>query len=271
MSEYYRDEQATLLLGDAQEELRTLPDGSVDCIVTSPPYWGLRDYGVDGQLGWEATHQEYVEAICQVFDEIARVMKQSGTAWLNIGDRYSSRSDGFKRGTNRKTRQPLVRPAAPDVLPKSLIGLPWRVAFALHDRGWVIRNSIIWSKPASAPGNVADRYDTSHEVLFLLTRHRYYHFDPTQLHASPGDVWTLPVESQQGRHEAPFPEALPWRCITAGCPEGGTVLDPFSGSGTTGDAARKLGRRYIGIDLNPTYHALAQQRFAQGVLDFNAA
>lgn len=264
MKPYYADDPVTLLHGDAAAELEALPDASVDCVVTSPPYWGLRDYGVDGQLGWEPTHQEYVGAICRVFDELARVMKPSGTAWLNLGDRYSSRSDGFRSGATRKSRQPQVRLAAPDVLPKSLFGLPWRVALALHDRGWVIRNQIVWSKPVAQPGVAADRVDASHELLFLLTRSRYYHFDRSKLPV--GDVWTFPVESQQGWHEAPFPAALPWRCIEAGCPDGGTVLDPFSGTGTTGDAARKLGRRYIGIDLNERCLDMQVGRFAQGVL-----
>lgn len=264
MTSYYADESVTLLHGDAAVQLEALPVSSVDCVVTSPPYWGLRDYGVAEQIGWEPTPDAYVSALCRVFDGIARVLRPQGTVWLNIGDRYSARSDGFRRGANRRTRQPLIRLGSPDVLPKSLFGLPWRVALALHDRGWVVRNEVIWHKQHTTPEQAEDRLTTAHESIFLLARSRYYHFDRSALPV--GDVWTFPVESRQGRHEAPFPEVLPWRCIAAGCPDGGVVLDPFSGTGTTGDAARKLGRRYVGIDLNRDYLDMQVARFAQGVL-----
>lgn len=267
MTPYYADDSVTLYHGDAAATLAELPARSVDCVVTSPPYWGVRDYGVDGQLGQEPTHQEYVAALVAVFDQIARVLRPQGTVWLNIGDRYSARSDGFRRGHEKqRTRQPMVRPAAPDVTPKSLVGLPWRTALALHDRGWVIRQEIVWHKPTPIPERAKDRFNGAHESVFLLTRQRYYYFAELSDQASRSNVWTLPHESDQGAHEAPFPQSLPWRCISAGCPEGGAVLDPFSGTGTTGEAARRLGRSYVGIDLSDRYLDMQVARFAQGVL-----
>jgi site-specific DNA-methyltransferase (cytosine-N4-specific) len=279
---YYQDDQVTLRLGDAREQLATLPDNSADCIVTSPPYFGLRDYGVPGQYGQEAAVEQFVEVMRRVFNEARRVLSESGTLWLNLGDSYG--------------------PA------KQLLGVPWRTAFALQADGWTLRNQIIWSKPNAMPESCRDRLSNRHEHLFLLTRSESYHFDLDAIREqytgdraasrrahttanksntatgvwgidkvdakgrNPGDVWTIATRPNPQAHFATFPIDLPLRCIKAGCKPGGTVLDPFSGSGTTGEAARRLGRRYVGIDLNPAYHDLAiQKHFAQGVLDFEAA
>ncbi|MFM9542286.1 DNA-methyltransferase [Streptomyces turgidiscabies] len=317
---YYQDEQVTLLLGDALEQLRTLPTGSVDCIVTSPPYYGLRDYGTPGQYGLEATPAAYVERLRALFAEARRVLADDGTLWLNLGDSYAAaggHTDPGRTSALQGRRVQLMQnmPSKPTDRPKkSLLGIPWRVAFALQDDGWILRNEIIWHKTNAMPESVTDRLSTRHEHLFLLTKQQQYAFDldairephtmrpqrrprghkerqklgvlPAQtwstsereepgvdghpLGRNPGDVWAIPTRPYPAAHFAVFPIDLPLRCIKAGCRPGGTVLDPFSGSGTTGAAARQLGQEYVGIDLNPAYHDLAKERFAQGVLDLDA-
>lgn len=316
---YYTDDQVTLWLGDALEQLRTLPDASVDCIVTSPPYYGLRDYGTEGQYGLEASPAAYVETMRVLFAEARRVLAEDGTLWLNLGDSYAAEppgksEHGMRSSTlmGKSAAAPLresVRTAGVDrskFLPrKNMLGIPWRTAFALQDDGWILRNEIIWSKPNAMPESVRDRLSNRHEHLFLFTRSSRYHFDldairephnapqrkagarafrardlnhqrtstgdysgPDTRGRNPGDIWEIATRPYPAAHFAVFPIDLPLRCIKAGCRPGGTVLDPFSGSGTTGDAARRLGRKYVGIDINPAYHDLARVRFAQGVLDF---
>lgn len=312
---YYQDEQVTLLLGDALEQMRTLPDASVDCVVTSPPYYGLRDYGTPGQYGLEATPAEYVETMRALFAEARRVLADDGTLWLNLGDSYvcspkgsESKTDGLVGRSNH-----LTTPAGSGgkngggLAAKQLLGIPWRVAFALQDDGWFLRNEIIWHKSNAMPESVRDRLSNRHEHLFLLTKSPRYWFDldpirephtaperkagarafrardlnhqrtatgdysgPDARGRNPGDIWEIATRPYPAAHFAVFPIDLPLRCIKAGCKPGGTVLDPFSGSGTTGAAARQLCRKYVGIDLNPAYHDLAKDRFAQGVLDFGA-
>lgn len=314
---YYRDDQVTLLLGDALEQLRTLPDKSVDCIVTSPPYYGLRDYGTPGQYGLEATPAEYVETMRALFAEARRVLADDGTLWLNLGDSYVAGPPGKRRSSGLQGRSQAV--TTPEGLgdktrcgipEKNLMMIPVRVALALQDDGWLLRNDIIWSRPNAMPESVADRMATRYEHVFLFAKQRRYWFDLDPIREphkapgrragagaftgrdanhprtgtgeytgqhpkgrNPGDIWQIATQpSPPGRttHFAVFPIDLPLRCIKAGCRPGGTVLDPFSGSGTTGAAARELGRRYVGIDLNPAYHDLARERFAQGVFDFDA-
>lgn len=320
---YYADDQVTLLLGDALDQLRTLPAESVDCIVTSPPYYGLRDYGTPGQYGTEATPGEYVETMRGLFAEARRALADDGTLWLNLGDsysvRWSSERGAGRRGLNDddadRRRSGAIAHGIPE---KNLLGIPWRTAFALQDDGWILRNEIIWHKPNAMPESVTDRLSTRHEHLFLWAKQQRYWFDldaireplarPETLREgivlggtkgpggkvggsgrrsggnvsvygasgstkgrNPGDVWDITTKPYPAAHFAVFPIDLPLRCIKAGCRPGGTVLDPFSGSGTTGAAARQLGRKYIGIDLNPAYHDLAKERFAQGVLDFGGA
>ncbi|MFF9690262.1 DNA-methyltransferase [Streptomyces sp. NPDC014623] len=290
MTKYYRDEQVTLLLGDALDQMRALPDGSVDCIVTSPPYYGLRDYGTPGQYGLEPTPAEYVEHLRQVFAEARRVLADDGTLWLNLGDSYSLSSGGTAGSSAQVTATRTnvqTRIGRGDRPAKSLLLLPERVALALQDDGWILRNKIVWNKQDAMPESVRDRLSRRHEPIYLYSKKLQYSFDldairepykPTTRETSskgsrlrnPGDVWTFPTAHLSAAHFATFPLALPVRCIKAGCKSGGTVLDPFSGSGTTGVAARQLGRRYVGIDLNPAYHDLAIPRFAQGVLDLDA-
>lgn len=319
---YYRDEGVTLWQGDALSILKSLPADSVDCIVTSPPYYGLRDYGVDGQIGLEETPQEYVHRLVGVFHEAARVLAKDGTLWLNLADSYSGSGKGRqgngtraayfgKQATNRGARVGKLTPACRSSRPKSLLGIPWRVAFALMDDGWILRNDIIWHKRNAMPTSAADRLAVKHEDLFLLSRSERYHFDldaikvpatvqsegsltwdrdsdepdrPRQAYsqhrrgrarlsnspmmANPGDVWDIPNQHFMGAHFATFPEALPAMCIKAGCRPRGAVLDPFSGSGTTGLAALKSGCRYVGIDISRDYLDLSlKTRLAQGALE----
>lgn len=309
MKPYFDDDTVQLLLGDALETLRTLPDESVDCIVTSPPYFGLRDYGVPGQYGLEASPAEYVKTMRAVFAEAKRALAKDGTCWINLGDSYYSgkgepTQPDLKNVARRPGKRVLDGPSF-GLARKNLVGIPWRVALALQDDGWVLRNDVIWHKPNAMPESIGDRLATRYEHVFLLTRSSRYWFDLDAIreeagrprksgsrtssegylsahgdvhrglgahHAhpagrNPGDVWSIATRPYPGAHFAAMPINLPVRCIKAGCKPGGTVLDPFSGSGTTGGAARLLGRKYIGIDLSAAYHDLAKKRFAQGVLD----
>lgn len=321
---YYADDQVTLLLGDALEVAHRMDSGSVDCIVTSPPYFGLRDYGTEGQYGLEASPAEYVERMRRLFSELRRVLADDGTVWINLGDSYSGSWGNQGRKEERGTQRPIngemmqpvhdgrypsdgsrtgaIKPGAPPA--KNLMGVPWRVAFALQDDGWILRNAIIWHKPNAMPESVTDRLSGRYEHVFLFSKSRRYWFDldairetaaqPDRVRAdqiggnkgvltahspgsiftgsqtrNPGDVWTIPTTPFPGAHFAVFPIQLPQRCILAGCKPGGVVLDPFSGSGTTGLAAQRTGRRYVGIDINPQYHDLAlKHRLNQAVLDF---
>jgi len=308
--EYYADEQVRLILGDALEGLREMPDESVDCIVTSPPYFGLRDYGVDGQYGLETSPAEYVETMRAVFAEAKRVLAKDGTCWINIDDSYSAGGQGGNRGGNLTggDHDHVARPTrVPGYGPKNLLLVPDRLRIALQDDGWNVRNKGIWHVTNSMPESVTDRLSHCYESVDLFTRSQRYWFDldairephraperiagasafrarnaslprtatapyagPSARGRNPGDVWAFGTRPYPEAHFAVMPVELALRCIKAGCKPGGTVLDPFSGSGTTGEAARKLGRRYIGIDLSEDYHQLAIKRFAQGVLDFGA-
>lgn len=334
MTVYYTDDQVTLHHGDAFAVAQRLASGSVDCIVTSPPYFGLRDYGTEGQYGLEATPAEYVERMRALFAEMRRVLADDGTLWLNIGDSYAGswgnqghnpHRDDFhtkqrRMGAFREsaTRTGSIRPGMPAA--KNLMGIPWRVAFALQDDGWILRNAIVWHKPNAMPESVTDRLSSRYEHVFLFSKSRRYWFDLDAIrephsdvsikraapHRSPpgkasraglgfapgmkpqtldldqmnhqngrnpGDVWTMPTQPFPGAHFAVYPVALPQRCILAGCKPGGTVLDPFNGSGTTGLAAQRTGRRYVGIDLNAEYLDLSlnhPQRLKSATLDFEA-
>ena len=319
MSIYYQDDTVTLHLGDSLAVLRTLPDQSVDCCVTSPPYFGLRDYGTEGQYGLESSPAEYVETMRALFAEVRRVLADDGTLWLNLGDTYYS-GKGAAVGPDKKqpARRGYVRPVdksgADWAKPKSLLGIPWRVAFALQDDGWILRNEIIWSKPNAMPESVTDRLSSRHEHLFMLTKSRRYWFDldpireeqspvsiaratradmrgkegwadayhgnpptglarqserDTSIGRNPGDVWNIATQPFPGAHFAVMPPELARRAVVAGCKPGGVVLDPFSGSGTTGLVAQQNGRRYVGIDLSAEYLDLSlRTRLQQGVLDF---
>lgn len=317
MTLYYQDDSVTLHHGDALDVLRQLPDASVHCVVTSPPYYGLRDYGELGQYGLEPTPAAYVETMRTVFGEVRRVLTLDGTLWLNIGDSYAGtgetgRNDAQKIGrrnlpqygsliqAERTDRRLKVEYGLP---PKNLLGVPWRVAFALQDDGWILRNAIVWHKLNAMPESATDRLSTRYEYVFLFSRARRYWFGLDAIRephaettiaaatrarkpyqapgqspnaktrgmaedgANPGDVWSLPTQPFAAAHFAVMPPALARRCILAGCRPGGAVLDPFCGSGTTGMVATQLGRRFVGIDLNASYLDLAlRTRLAQGAL-----
>ncbi len=325
--------------GDALSLLKEMQSGIVDCIVTSPPYYGLRDYGVDGQIGREQTPEEYIDRLVTVFREARRVLKDAGTAWINIGDSYNGSGKGgsndpenakkYLQGTNRgnvQSRNPKTDISG--LKPKDLIGIPWMLAFALRADGWYLRQDVIWHKPNAMPESVKDRCTKSHEYIFLLSKSRKYYFDadaisedvadssvkryqqnielqsgstriqgkkngpmkaalpryggkkytehPQQFFRTKSnslytpkprrnkrDVWTVPTHGYKGAHFAVFPEELIEPCILASCPTGGVVLDPFTGSGTTAAVSIRLGRQFIGCEINPDYVQIANARIKE--------
>jgi DNA modification methylase len=338
----------TILIGDVREKLRLLADNSVHCIVTSPPYWGLRDYGVDGQIGLEASPAEFITAMVDVFEELRRVLRPDGTCWMNMGDSYAGGRRGPDVGSGlqgsrdaqqqsrnaqakmtasrRRDNAPIPRSdvRAPGLKPKDLVMMPHRLAIALQDAGWWVRQDIVWHKPNPMPESVRDRCTKAHEYIFLLTKSEKYYFDQdaiaepvspntharlsqdvqnqigsaranggtetdrpmkaggrTLADAGSGtknngsfdaamaimpekrnkrSVWTITTQPFAEAHFATFPPELPELCIKAGCPPGGTVLDPFFGAGTTGLVADRLQRNCIGIEINPAYAEIARKR-----------
>ncbi len=330
-----------LIRADVLDGLSQLPDESVYCVVTSPPYWGLRDYGTDGQIGLEATPEEYVERMVAVFREVHRVLRSDGTLWLNMGDSYCGapnanigtastltgspdsqleyRKARKRRKSFRRDRAEVCPPAAyrsgSGLKPKDLVGMPWRLALAMQEAGWWLRSDIIWAKPCPMPESVHDRPTKAHEYVFLLSKSARYCYDadavrtpyrpetridlvdgrwgkphPSAWGTSPNyhgpnptnrpqrpchrggkvkqganlrSVWTISnggKAASPGAHFATFPTKLVEPCILAGCPEGGVVLDPFCGSGTTGVVALRADRRFVGIELNPEYVQMARRR-----------
>lgn len=283
--------------GDCIEVMRSMPDESVHCCVTSPPYWSLRDYGVDGQIGLEETLDKWVAQIVTVFREVRRVLRSDGVCWLNLGDSYSQNIEpGFNSNANRPESARCTRLRC-HLPPKQLLGQPWRVAFALQADGWWLRQDIIWHKPNPMPESVRDRCTKAHEYLFLLTKSDRYWWDweaiaEPSIHAgelrvrrgskknfcpvkqrtvpkgtrivpekrNKRSVWTVPTVPYYEAHFATYPPDLIKPCILAGCPAGGTVLDPFAGSGTTGQVALELGRSAVLIELNPEYVKLIHKR-----------
>lgn len=343
-----------ILVGDALEKLREIPDATIQTCVTSPPYWGLRDYGTaqwdggdpvctheppqewiqrnfnahsafgngvatqsaaasirwygtdgmcpcgarrtDRQIGIEKTPEVYVGKLVNVFREVMRVLKDDGTLWLNLGDSYNG--SGQSGGTNSISGKGKSQPGGgilkdvPNLKPKNLVGIPWRVAFALQADGWYLRSDIIWHKPNPMPESVVDRPTKSHEYIFLLTKSAKYYYDADAIkensiwaHSNPRadgsgvsygqkneqglfkrnrrDVWSITPQPFSGAHFATFPPEIPELCIKAGSSPGDTVLDPFAGSGTTLIVAKKLFRKFIGVELNPKYaHELISPRLA---------
>lgn len=298
-----------LLQGDCRETLKTLPEASVHCCVTSPPYFGLRDYGCLDQIGLEQTPDAYVAELVQVFREVRRVLREDGTLWLNLGDSYNgymANQRGTGLETSRQCARKYIEPGAglrtACVKNKDLIGIPWRVAFALQADGWYLRQDIIWHKPNPMPESVRDRCTKAHEYVFLLSKSERYYFDSEAMkepadpknprdsrgirRTAPGStdhtgfkdgrhyetrnrrsVWTVATKPYKGAHFATYPPALITPCILAGCPAGGTVLDPFGGSGTTAMVALENGRRAILCELNPEYAMLADTRCGYGHID----
>jgi DNA modification methylase len=303
-----------IICGDALKTLKRLPDESIDCVVTSPPYWALRDYGVKGQIGLESSIEEYLEKLINIFAEIRRILKPAGTCWVNFGDTYANKTKGgrgsksknkvFKRLAKRadfsKLETKLKIPA------KSLCQIPSRFALKMNEQGWILRNEIIWHKPNAMPQSARDRFTVDFEKIFFFVKAKNYYFkrqfevlkNPDRLKRRPFDpekkhkyysaapyvaainpetmeasrrrilktgrnmrcVWTIPTRAYYGTHFASFPEQIIETPIKAGCPGNGIVLDPFIGSGTTAVVAKKLNRKFIGIDLNPEYVRLARNR-----------
>lgn len=294
---------------DALSLLRALPSGFVDCVVTSPPYFGLRDYKVAGQIGLEDTPAEFIKRLMQVMREVYRVLKPTGTVWLNIGDSYANDakwggSTGGKHAGGLHGQTGIGRQRKSTGLPpKSLMMIPARLAISMQDEGWILRNDVIWSKPAPMPESAKDRLTRSHEHIFFFTKSARYWSDmdavkEPAIHAAkvysfnqPGkrarvlndkphgneasdkklsyelrnlrDVWSIGFEPTTEDHYASYPTEIPRRSILAGCPCGGIVLDPFVGTGTTALVAKQLGRHYIGCDLNLEYVAMSRKRLAQ--------
>lgn len=266
------------LRGDCRDVLRTLLDESVHCAVTSPPYFGQRDYGMPEQVGLEATPTAFIAEMVLIFEEVRRVLRPEGTLWLNIGDSYNNRTrvrasshkpgDANGHGLSDKkswaesardgeVRMTIVRHGLKE---KDLFGIPWQIAFALRNAGWYLRQEIIWNKPVAKLDVASDRPATRHEQIFLFSKSKVYHFDQHAItDGFQGSVWTVSATGH-AEHGAAFPPALIEPCILAGCPVGGTVLDPFGGTGTTGIVANRLGRNTILIELNPDYVAVAERR-----------
>jgi len=272
-------DDSILLEGDALRALRLISSNSVQCVVTSPPYWGLRDYGIDGQIGLEATLPQFINHLVGVFREVKRVLREDGTLWLNIGDGYTSGNRGY-RATDKKNpaRAMTIRPNTPEGLkPKDLQGIPWRLAFALQDDGWFLRSDIVWHKPNAMPESVKDRPTRAHEYLFMLTKSERYYYDHESAkevglngrRRNRRSVWEIHTQAFAEAHFATFPPKLIEPCILASSKPGDIVLDPFFGSGTVGVVCIEHKRKYAGIELNPEYVNIAAKRLRATEKDFS--
>ena len=260
-----------ILKGDTREIIRRLPTNTFQCAITSPPYWGVRDYGVADQIGAEPDLAKYIDSLVNVFAEVRRVLRPDGTFWLNIGNTYTSGGRKWRDDDSKnKGRAMSYRPPTPEGLKKKdLIGVAWMLAMACQNEGWYLRNDIIWYKPNCQPESVKDRFTVSHEYLFLFTKSERYSFyqeatkEPTALGNGSKNrrtVWSLNTEACAEAHFAVFPRALIRPCILAGTKENDLVLDPFYGAGTVGIVAKELGRRCVGIEINPEYIQIAKRR-----------
>lgn len=261
-----------IIEGDALHALRALPEKSVQCVVTSPPYWGLRDYGIDGQIGLETSLPQFLNHLVAVFNEVKRVLRDDGTLWLNIGDGYTSGNRGYRAADKKNPARAMsVRPDTPEGLkPKDLQGIPWRLAFALQDDGWYLRSDIVWNKPNAMPESVKDRPTRSHEYLFMFTKSERYYYDHEAVKEAGlngklrnrRSVWNINTQGFPGAHFATFPTQLIEPCILASSKPGDFVLDPFFGSGTVGISCIEEHRKYVGVELNPEYVTLAADRLS---------
>ena len=266
-------DQSVLMCGCASEAMELLPARSIQTVVTSPPYWSLRDYEVDRQIGRDDPLNHYLQSIVSMFEKLRRILADDGTVWLNMGDAYTSGNRRY-RAPDRKNRARAmaVRPVTPEGLkPKDLIGLPWRLAFALQDAGWWIRSEVIWNKPNAHPESVRDRPTKAHETVFLLSKGQDYYYDIDIVRGPNGrrlrTVWDIPTEPQRRNgvdddHPAMMPMTLARRCVAITSRPHDVVLDPYAGSGTTLLAARELGRKWVGVELNPTFVDLIERRLS---------
>lgn len=266
-----------VLIGDCRRLLPTLQAESIQCCVTSPPYWGLRDYEHPDQLGEEETPEEYVQNLIAVFREVRRVLRENGTLWLNVGDAYARNGGTGVCGPNAKvgnTKKLIQKrncrvPSCWGLKDRDLIGLPWRVAFALQADGWILRSHITWIKKAPMPESVRNRPTRATEEVFLFAKNPKYYYNNQAVRERSGanlkNYWVLGPEPSEGKHPAVFPLELARRCILLGSRPGDTVLDPFGGSGTTGLAAAELQRKAILIELNEEYARYSIERIQKGV------
>lgn len=257
--------ESTIIEGDSFFALQKLPDSSIQCVVTSPPYWGLRDYGIDGQIGLEEQLQQYINNLLVIFREVKRVLAPDGVLWLNIGDGYTSGNRGYRAPDKKNPARAMsIRPDTPNGLkPKDLIGVPWRLAFALQSDGWYLRSDIIWNKPNAMPESVKDRPSRAHEYVFMFSRNERYYYDYASIkenNRNKRTVWNINTVPFPEAHFATFPPALIYPCIISSTKPNDFVLDPFFGSGTVGEVAYLHNRRFIGIELNPEYIQIAQKR-----------
>ncbi len=255
-----------IIEGDSHVVLSRLQDRSVQSVVTSPPYWGLRDYNLPGQIGLEETLPQFLNRLVAIFAEVKRVLKDDGTLWLNIGDGYTSGNRGWRAPDKKNAARAMnVRPDTPEGLkPKDLLGIPWRLAFRLQEDGWYLRSDIIWHKPNAMPESVKDRPTRAHEYVFLLSKNEQYYYDRTAILEVNGrnkrSVWNVNTQPLSLAHAATFPPALIRPCVLASTRRGDYLLDPFFGSGTVGLVCEETGRNYIGIELHPEYVSLAAER-----------
>jgi site-specific DNA-methyltransferase (adenine-specific) len=261
--------ESTVYEGDASVILRTFPNSFFQACITSPPYWGLRDYRIHGQIGAEEDPGMYIERLVGIFAEVYRVLKDDGTLWLNIGDSYTSGNRTYRAPDKKNpVRQMSYRAKTPVGLKaKELVGIPWRLAFALQEAGWYLRSDVIWEKPNCMPESVKDRPTRSHEYIFLLTKSPKYYYDAASMRERNGrnrrTVWSVPTEPFPEAHFATFPPTLITPCILAGTRPHDWVLDPFFGSGTVGVVCEQQQRNYIGIELNPQYIQIAVKRIRE--------
>jgi DNA modification methylase len=272
--EVYHEDDVQIVEGDSRQALAKIPDDTFQCCITSPPYWGLRDYGIHGQIGAENDPEAYIADLVGVFREVRRTLREDGTLWLNIGDSYTS-GDRRWRAPDKKNagRAMSYRPPTPVGLkPKDLIGVPWRLALALQADGWFLRSDIVWNKPNCQPESVKDRPTRAHEYVFLMSKAEsyYYDFEAIREPSANGQeaknrrtVWNINTSGFHGAHFAVFPPELVRVCLLAGSKPGSAVLDPFFGSGTLGLVCREYGRQCVGIELNPQYVKIAMDRIAK--------
>lgn len=260
-----------VLHGDTRNVIRELPDNSFQCVVTSPPYWGVRDYGVAGQIGAEMDLQDYIKTLVDIFREVRRVLKPDGTFWLNIGNTYTSGGRKWRQEDEKnKGRGMSYRPPTPPGLKKKdLIGVAWMLAMECQKDGWYLRNDMIWYKPNCQPESVRDRFTVAHEYLFLFSKSEHYFFDQDAIKERTTDgnglknrrtVWSINTEPCPEAHFAVFPRALVRPCLLAGSRAGDVILDPFYGAGTVGLVAKGLDRLCVGIELKSDYIDIAHKR-----------
>lgn len=258
--------ESAVIVGDSSEVLARIPDRVFQMCITSPPYWSLRDYHIQGQIGLELSVEAYIQALVRIFQQVYRLLRDDGTLWVNIGDSYTSGGRTWRAPDKKNpVRAMNIRPPTPDGLkPKDLIGVPWRLALALQAAGWYLRADVIWHKPNCQPESVKDRPTRCHEYLFLFSKSERYVYHHRALRGPNGrnvrTVWDIKTRAFRGAHFATFPPALVAPCIALATQPGDSVLDPFLGSGTTGLVCLQMTRRFIGVELNSAYVEIAKKR-----------